>query len=165
MSFLNEDFPHLSGMQYAKDVDFGIRKSEYYGAKLVPALLSKYLDDTKIEGSRNWSKISGRLTAIINLQTTLEHEFVIVSFNRTKVRGYCQIEAQFAIKNITSGDVFFVFLDERRGRYYCKSAFRKEFTDYIENQSAMTVLQKIKVVDGVQNILFTRSGYQPNDQQ
>lgn len=159
LSFLDEDFSHLSGMQYAKDIDFGIRKSEYYGENLIPALLNKRMDDTKIELSRNWNRISGRLTAIINLQKTLDGEFIIVSFNKLKVRGYSQIDAKFAIKSMISGDVYFVFLDERSRRYYCKSAFRKENTDYSENQSVMTLLQKTKIVDDVITVLYTRDGY------
>ena len=128
-SFIDEDFPHLAGMQYARDVDFGIREAEYYGARLIPALLNKRIDDSKIEESRNWIKISGRLTAIINLQNTLDNEFCIVSFNKMKVRTFCQIEAKFLIKSMVSEDIYFLFLDERSGRYYCKSAFCKEFTD------------------------------------
>lgn len=159
LSFLDEDFSHLAGMQYAKDIDFGIRKAEYYGESLIPALLNKRMDDTKIELSRNWNRISGRLTAIINLQKTLDGEFIIVSFNKLKVRGYSQIDAKFAIKSMISGDVYFVFLDERSGRYYCKSAFRKENTDYSENQSVMTLLQKTKIVDDVKTVLYTRDGY------
>ena len=42
------DFPHLSGMQYAQDADFGIRASQYYGAKLVPALLHGKMDGSRI---------------------------------------------------------------------------------------------------------------------
>lgn len=161
LSFLNEDFPHLAGMQYAKDVDFGIRQAEYYGERLVPALLSNYMDDSKIETSRNWERISSRLTAIVNLQHTLDNEFIVVLFSKAKVRGFCQIDAKFAIKNTVSGEVFFIFLDEKSGRYYCKSAFKKEFIDYAENQSAMTVLQKIKIVGSNSAILFTRPGYNP----
>ncbi len=161
LSFLNEDFPRLAGMQYAKDVDFGLRQAEYYGEKLVPALLSKYMDDSKIETSRNWERISGRLTAIANLQNTLDNEFIVVSFSKEKVKGFCRIDAKFAIKNTVSGDVFFVFLDEESGRYYCKSAFKKEFIDYAENQSSMTILQKIKIVGEKSTVLFTRPGYDP----
>lgn len=161
LSFLNEDFPHLAGMQYAKDVDFGIRQAEYYGERLVPALLSNYMDDSKIETSRNWERISSRLTAIVNLQHTLDNEFIVVLFSKAKVRGFCQIDAKFAIKNTVSGEVFFIFLDEKSGRYYCKSAFKKELIDYAENQSAMTVLQKIKIVGSNSAILFTRPGYNP----
>lgn len=161
LSFLDEDFPHLAGMQYAADVDFAIRKAEYYGEKLMPALLTGRMDDTKIETSRNWNKISGRLKAIINLQSTLDGEFIIVSFSKEKVRGYSQIDAKFAIKSSVSNDIYFVFLDERSGRYYCKSAFKKESVDYVENQSAMTLLQKIKVVNEIPNILYARDGYCP----
>lgn len=159
--FCDEDFPHLVGMQYAKDVDFGIRKFEYYGEKLISALLTKRLDDARIESSRNWDRISGRLTAIINLQNTFDNEFKIFAFNRGKVRGYSQIDAEFLIKSTISDDIYFVFLDKRSGRYYCKSAFGKEPIDYAENQSGMTLLQKIKVVDGAVNILFTKDGYVP----
>ncbi len=45
--FTDEKFFHLSGMQYAADVDFGIRKAEYTGAKLIPALLNKRINDEK----------------------------------------------------------------------------------------------------------------------
>ncbi len=163
LSFLAEDFPHLAGMQYARDVDFGIRPAEYYGAKLVPALLSGKMKDHRIETSRNWDKISGRLTAIIYLQNTLDGNFVIVSFDKAKVKGYSQIDAEFAIRSTISDDIYFVFLDKRSGRYYCKSAFRKDITDYAENQSPMTILQKIKIVDDQSSILFCREGYQPDD--
>ncbi|MCD8098960.1 MAG: PBECR4 domain-containing protein [Oscillospiraceae bacterium] len=159
LSFLNADFPHLAGMQYAKDVDFGLRRAEYYGERLVSTLLDKRLDDSKIEESRNWGKISGRLTAIINLQNTLDNDFTVVSFNKSKVRGFCRIDAKYVIKSTVSDDMFFIFLDEQSGRYYCKSAFKKEYIDYTENQSVMTVLQKVKVVDGAVTVLFTRSGY------
>lgn len=63
--------------------------------------------------------------------------------------------------NTVSSEVFFIFLDKKSGRYYCKSAFKKEFIDYVENQSIMAVLQKTKIVGGSPAILFTRSGYNP----
>ena len=98
------------------------------GLLLDAASLAKRMDDTKIEASRNWGRISGRLTTIINLQNTLDNDFIIVSFDRSKVKGYCQIDARFVLKSTISDDMYFVFLDERSGRYYCKSAFRKEET-------------------------------------
>lgn len=161
LSFLDEDFPHLAGMQYAKDVDFGIGRAEFYGERLVPVLLSSYMDDHRIEKSRNWDRISGRLTAIVNLQKTLDNPFIVVSFNKQKVRGHSRIDAKFAIKSTISDEIFFVFLDETSGRYYCKSAFKKEQTDYIENQSQMTVLQKTKIVNGKSFVLSRHPRYAP----
>ena len=161
LSFYDEDFPHLAGMQYSKDVDFGIREAEYYGELLIPALLNGRIDDSKIEQSRNWQRISGRLSAIVNLQTILDNEFKIVLFNNNKVRGYSQLEAKFAIKGENSDDVFFVFLDKKTDRYYCKSAFKKEIIDYMENQPPLTLLQKIKITDDVFEILFIKPNYKP----
>ena len=159
LSFCNEDFPHLAGMQYSNDVDFGINKAEYYGELLVPALLKGYIDDSKIEKSRNWQKIQGRLSAIIKLQTILDSDFKIVAFNRYKVRGYSEIEAKFVITDKNSEDVFFVFLDKKTDRYYCKSAFKKELTDYTGNQTSMHILRKVKIIDNIEKVLFTHPNY------
>lgn len=161
LTFLTEDFPHLAGMQYAKDVDFGIRPAEYYGELLIPVLLSGGMDDTKMEKSRNWERISGRLNAIAHLQETLDGGFIIASFDKEKVRGYSQLNARYVIKSLISNALYFVFLDERSGRYYCKSAFRKENVDYVENQAVMTILQKTKIKSGEVNILYTKPGYIP----
>lgn len=158
--FLTEDFPHLAGMQYANDVDFGIRRTEYYGDRLIPALLNKQIDDSKIEKSRNWEQIAGRLNAITNLHNILDGEFSIYSFDKKKVRGYCQIDAKFIIKSKVSEKIYFVFFDEKSGYYYCKSAFQEENKNYVENQSSMTLLRKIKIENNISKILFLKQGYQ-----
>ena len=49
LSFERYDFPHLVGMQYANDVDFKINPAEYYGEKLITAILSGRLDPKRIE--------------------------------------------------------------------------------------------------------------------
>ncbi len=157
ITFLDEDFPHLVGMQYAKDVDFGMRSAEYYGDRLVPILLTQRMDDTRIQKSRNWNRISGRLNAIINLQNTLDSDFVIAAFDKKKVKGYSQIDALYVIKSVISDDLYFIFLDERSGRYYCKSAFKKEFTDYVQNQPVMLLLRKSKIINGVEKVLYSKS--------
>ena len=45
LSFERYDFPHLVGMQYANDVDFKINSAEYYGEKLITAILSGHGGD------------------------------------------------------------------------------------------------------------------------
>ena len=153
------DFPHLSGMQYAQDADFGIRASQYYGAKLVPALLHGKMDGSRIESSRNWGKIKGRLDAIIGLKETLEGNFQIAFFNPRKVRANSRIDADFIIKNEESGETFFVFIDEEHGRHYCKSAFAKDNVDYMENQSMLTVLKKEKTENGKTTELYRHPNF------
>lgn len=161
LSFLREDFPHIVGMHYATDVDFGIRANEYYGYKLIPAILDKRLDDRRIERSRDWSRISGRLTAIINLEATLDNEFDIASFDYKKAVGYCKIKADYIIRDGISDDIYFVFLKSREEEYFCISAFKKESRDYFLNQQKMTVLYKAKTIDSVKTELFKHQRYDP----
>lgn len=159
MSFNNEDFPHLAGMQYAKDVDFGLNKAEYYGELLVPAILNRALESKKIEQSRNWNKISGRLKAIINLQNTFDGDFQLYRFNKNKVRGYSEIQAKYVIKSVITDEIYFVFFDKEENRFYCKSAFRKEITDYGENQTRLIMLKKLKVIDDSPLLLYKKDSY------
>lgn len=147
LEFDNADFPHLAGMQYAQNVDFGLHISEYYGDKLVPALLSGKMDGGKIEKSRSWEKIKGRLHAIISLQQTLESDFSIALFDPAKSNS--KINALYVIKNNISGETYFVFIDKDNGhRHYCKSAFAQNCIDYTKNQSLLTRLKIDKVYDG-----------------
>lgn len=160
LSFSEGDFAHLSGMHYAKDIDLGLRRSEYYGERLLGAVLDGRIDDQRIEKSRRWNDtIRGRLTTVTKLQEILDNPFKIVSFDKRKVRGYCVIDARFAIKSEITGEICFVFLDEATGRYYCRSAFSDSVKDYTENQSVMTVLRKVKTVGEASEVLYSKPGY------
>ena len=159
LSFDAGDLPHLAGMQYAKDVDFGLRPAEYYGANLVGALLSGKLDEKRILGARSWSRIVGRLKANISLQKTLSGSFIITMFNPNKVRNSCRIEAEYVIKNTVSGETFFVFLDKESSRYYCKSAFQSEYTDYTRFQTPLTVLHVVKRTPAGDEQLYRHPNY------
>lgn len=154
------DFPHLAGMQYAQDADFGLRPSEYYGEKLVPALLSGKMDASRIEKSRNWEKIKGRLNAIIGLQQTLDSDFSIALFDPSRVHTNSKIDADYVIKNLDSGETYFVFIDEDKAhRHYCKSAFTKTNIDYMKNQPLLTVLKKEKIENGSSRVLYQHPNF------
>jgi hypothetical protein len=159
LSFAPADFPHMAGMQYAKDVSFGLRPAQYYGDQLIPMLLSRKMNDLLIMKSRSWNKIEGRLKAIVNLKNTLEGEFVIAQFFPERVHGFCSIQAEYVIKNTVSQEVFFVFLDQESGRYYCKSAFQSDDLDYTENQPILTVLEVTKSVSGAKILLRRHPSY------
>lgn len=159
LSFEAADLPHLVGMQYARDVDFGLRPAEYYGANLLDAVLNGRLNESFICNAREWPRIEGRLNAIINMRNTLSGDFEIARFNPKKVHGSCNINAEYVIKNQRSGQIFFVFLDSERGRYYCKSAFRNEYIDYMRFQTRMTVLSVTNHDSSGSEPLYRRAGF------
>lgn len=99
LCFDKVDFYHLSGMHYAIDVDFKIRKSEYYGDKLLDVVLSKKIDDKAIEKSEKWKMIEGRLKGILNLRNLIDSEFQIYKYSSKKLSFHSSIEATYLIFN------------------------------------------------------------------
>ena len=97
----------------------------------------------------------------INLETTLDNEFDIASFDYKKAVGYCKIKADYIIRDRISDDIYFVFLKSREEEYFCISAFKKESRDYFLNQQKMTVLYKAKTIDSVKIELFKHQRYDP----
>lgn len=162
MTFRPEDFDHLSGMQYANDIDFGLHRNQYRGDKLIPALLSAKLDDKLIEKSQSWDKISERLSAIIHLDEILDSDFVIYKFDRFKLLFHSDIKAAYCIYSETHKNGVFLFLDEEQRCYYCKSVFEKDCNDYRTNQTRWTVLKKEKTTElGTTTIFVHKSFVEP----
>lgn len=159
LTFEPEDLPHLAGMQYAKDVDWGLRRAEYYGANLISSVLSGKLDELRICNARAWLRIEGRLKAIVGLQDTLSGDFIIAKFNPKKVSGACNISADYIIKNTVSGEIFFVFLAQEKNRYFCKSAFKSDCTDYMRFQTTMKVLEVVKQDSVGTHVLFRHPNF------
>ena len=160
LSFLPGYFPHLCGMHYAKDVDFGRNSDEYYGEKLIPALLNNLIDGSLIEKSQNYkSKIEGRLKAIKAIENTLDNDFNIAKFNPKLLPVFSKITADYVIKNVATGEEFFVFLDDCPSGAYCKSAFEFKSVDYLMNQPRLTVLKKVKTVNGQITLNYVHPHY------
>lgn len=162
ISFDPMDFDHLSGIHYASDIDFGLHRREYRGKKLIPALLSKKLDDTRIEKSIHWDKISERLCAILNMTKILESDFSIYQFNPRKVNFHSKISAAYLIYCNETQDGIFLFLDEDQNRFYCKSVFNKDTSDYRINQTRWTVLKKEKIENGSTCTLYRNPAFKEN---
>lgn len=162
ITFRPEDFDHLSGMQYANDVDFGLHRNQYRGDKLVPALLSGKLDDALIEKSQSWYKISERLSAIIHLDDILDSEFSIYKFDRFKLPFHSDIRAAYCIYSETHKNGVFLFLDEENRCCYCKSVFEKDCHDYRTNQTRWTVLKKERTTErGTETVYLHKSFVEP----
>lgn len=162
ITFRPEDFDHLSGMQYANDVDFSLHRNQYRGDKLVPALLSGKLDDALIEKSQSWYKISERLSAIIHLDDILDSEFSIYKFDRFKLPFHSDIRAAYCIYSETHKNGVFLFLDEENRCCYCKSVFEKDFHDYRTNQTRWTVLKKERTTErGTETVYLHKSFVEP----
>ena len=159
LTFQMEDFDHLSGIQYAKDIDFRLPRKKYRGDQLIPALLNNKIAANQIEKSEKWGDIKTRLQAIICLQKLLDTDFDIYEFNPNKLRFHTSIKAAYCIYSKELDCGIFLFIDKTSGRFYCKSIFQKDGRNFTENQTAWTVLKKDRCQNGMQVNLFTKDTY------
>ncbi len=159
IAFRPIDFHHLSGIHYAKDIEFGLYWKEYQGEKLIQVLTSQKMDSTLIEKSANWDKISERLSAIIRINEILESDFSIYRFHPRRLPFHSTIKAAYFLYREQNQDGIFLFVDQEEDCYYCKSIFQKNANDYRSNQTRWTVLKKTKRVAGTETPLFTHPSY------
>lgn len=166
LTFCSEDFPHIAGMQYTTDIDFGLNRAEVRSSKLIFKILRGEIDDSQIEKSTEWAcKLRGRLEGIICLEQALDTDFEIYRFDPKRVPHGSRIDAKYVIKNIHTGSTFFVFVDEAANRWFCKSIFQLNVADYTTNQTRLTVLKKEKRKNGAILFSYTHPHYKPTHVQ
>lgn len=159
--FEKVDFYHLSGMHYAKDVDFKIPFKKMYGEKLIDLIASNKINACDIEKSKNWERIKGRLESIITLKKILESNFLIYRFAPNKLGFNSEILAKYLIHSPDLNLSLFLFLDDAGERFYCKSIFTEQNRDYTQNQTQYKVLRKTKIEDSTETELFRSPSYKP----
>ncbi len=162
LNFLPEHFYHLAGFQYANDIDFGVRPSELRKITLPQKIMDGTIDGSLIEKSVNWeNSIRSRLLGITQLEAGLDSDFRICRYYQNHVRGGTRIPAEFVVKSAKTDIVFFVFLDQDTGNYFCRSIFAEGIMDYIAGQPSLTVLKKEKLVSGNTEYIYEHPGYKP----
>ena len=147
LTFSPEDFPHLAGFHYLKDLAL----PRYSPRKMVDMILSgKITHETVRKGAQYREQVEPRLMALVRLKEILEQDFDLFSYVPrfypfvTKIKADYLISSQgeltafvFIIKESPSGDAVCDFL--------CCSAFEKGDRDYRTNQRSRTLLKKERV--------------------
>lgn len=164
--FRTMDFDHLSGIHYIEDVDFGMHRREYRGKNFLPSVLSGKLDDTLVEKSGKWNKISERLFLITEIEEILDSDFSVYKFSPKKLSFHSKIEATYLFFSPIHEKAVFVFVDSDNDCFYCKSLFPQDTKDYDyrTNQSPWAVLKKVKKIGDMETELFIRPTYRKTEE-
>ena len=141
LSFGAEHFFHMSGIHYVDDIDFGISLKK---PRFLFDVLSRKINPEIVEKSSSWDDIKGRLDAIIRLEDVLDSDFEIYLFNARYLPFYSALNARYMIRNVHTGEVVFLFVDEQADSFYCKSIFTMTDRDYSAGQRKIRLLQKRK---------------------
>lgn len=159
LTFQLEDFDHISGIQHANDIDFKLPRRKYRGKQLIPALFEGKITENSLERSSNWNIIEPRLQAVVQLQEILESDFVIYEFDPHKLSFHTSLKAAYCIFSESCQCGIFLFVDFENDRVYCKSIFRKDQRNFLENQTRWTILRKSVCQNGNRKDLFVHKSY------
>lgn len=153
LSFSVQDFPHLAGFQYLKDIQL----PKFNPPKAVEMILSgKIKYDTVQKSSQFDNLVKPRLLALVRLKDTLENDFGLYSFMPRYYPFTTTIKADYLISTLT-GPIDFVFIirsgavessgtqEMTIGDFMCCSAFEMDVRDYRCNQRPRTILRKERI--------------------
>ena len=159
LSFYSEDFPHLAGFQYLKDLTL----PRFTPAKTVSKVLDGTITQEQIEKGLQYEEmVRPRLLALVSLEEMLDKEFTLYSYMPRFYPFVTSIRADYLIASHI-GDISFIFLIREGERSLvsdciCCSTFVKDERDYEQNQRPYTLLKKAKtkLSDGKTDLLFLK---------
>lgn len=147
LTFSMEDFHHLAGFQYLKDLTL----PRYNQNKIVDRILDQSITyEQIIKGIRYDEMVKPRLEALIRLEDILENEFSLFSYMPQMYPFTTTIKADYLISSQLDL-ISFVFIlqttpdSEVKCDYLCCSAFTKGERNYQTNQRSRVILKKERI--------------------
>ncbi len=160
LTFSPEDFPHLAGFQYLRDLPL----PRYYSHKIVNQILNHKLTfEQIIKGEKYEDFVKPRLEALAQLKNIIEKDFSLYSYMPQMYPFVTTIKADYLISS-NDIDKKFIFIikndsdDNVKNAYLCCSAFVEDKRDYESNQRIRTILRKerIHISSQERTILYDR---------
>lgn len=147
LTFSNEDYPHLAGFQYMKDISL----PNYSSAKIADRILEGKITFEQIQKATQYEEmIKPRLEALIHLKHSLDHDFNLYSFMPRMYPFIPNIKADYLIAShlVIDSYVFIIHTTPKgdaKCDFLCCSAFAKGDRDYETNQRKRALLKKERI--------------------
>lgn len=164
--FSPEDFPHLAGFQYLKDISL----PRFSPEKTVSRILDGTIKIKQIQKAAGYKDlIVPRLETLVQIKDALDNDFILFSYMPDMYPFYTQIKADYLI-SYHSDVTNFIFLVRSNSSgtakfdYLCCSAFKRGDRDYETNQRSRALLKKerIHVSTNTSTILLDKLSTQNN---
>lgn len=159
LTFSSEDFPHLAGFQYLKDLTL----PRYSPRKTVDMILSGKITDDQVKKGQQYSeKVKPRLKALVRLKERLDQEFELFSYRPMFYPFFTKIKADYLISSKIEPDAFVFIIkgasNATVSEFLCCSAFEKGDRDYCTNQRQCAILRKdrVHIETGNTEVLYNR---------
>lgn len=160
LTFSLEDYPHLAGFQYMKDISL----PNYSSAKIADRILEgKILFEKVQEAAQYEDMIKPRLDALVHLKDSLDNEFKLFSYMPRMYPFITGIKADYLISSHFNVDnfIFIIKANSQSGLkcdFLCCSIFEKGECNYEANQRPRTLMKKerIHILSNTTDILLDR---------
>lgn len=160
LTFSYEDYPHLAGFQYLKDISL----PNYTSAKIVDRILEERISLEEIQRATQYEEmVKPRLEALIHLKNSLDNEFNLYSFMPRMYPFFTNIKADYLIaSHILIDSYVFIIRTTPNGDakcdFLCCSAFAKGERDYEKNQRkrALLKIERIHIPSNTTTILLDK---------
>ena len=147
LTFSLEDYPHLAGFQYMKDISL----PNYTSAKIVDRILEGKILFEKVQKASLYEEmIKPRLEALVHLKNSLDNEFTLYSYMPRMYPFITNIKADYLIASHINIDSFIFIIrstpqGEAKCDFLCCSIFEEGDRDYEANQRSRALLKKERV--------------------
>lgn len=157
LTFSFEDYPHLAGFQYLKDISL----PNFTSAKIVDRILEGKLSFEQIKKAQLYEEmVRSRLEALIHLKVSLDNEFSLYSFQPKMYSFVTTIKADYLISSHSTIHSFIFIIQATKDStakcdFLCCSAFEQGNRNYECNQKRFTLLRKERIhIPDNKSILF-----------
>lgn len=147
LTFSLEDYPHLAGFQYMKDISL----PNYTSAKIVDRILEGKIPFEKVQKAAQYEEmIRPRLEALVHLKNSLDNEFTLYSYMPRMYPFITNIKADYLIASHINIDSFIFIIrstpqGEAKCDFLCCSIFEEGDRDYEANQRSRALLKKERI--------------------
>ena len=147
LTFSNEDYPHLAGFQYMKDISL----PNYSSAKIADRILEGKITFEQLQKAAQYEEmIKPRLEALVHLKNSLDNDFNLYSFMSRMYPFITNIKADYLITShlVIDSYVFIIHTTPKgdaKCDFLCCSAFAKGDRDYETNQRKRALLKKERI--------------------
>ena len=164
LSFSYEDYPHLAGFQYLKDIAL----PNYTSIQIINRIIENKITFEQIQKSARYEEmVKPRLKVLISLKDSLDNDFILYSFMPQMYPFIVNIKANYLIASHNDIDSYiFIIRTSLDGNakcdFLCCSAFTKGERNYETNQKKRSLLKKerIHIPSNTSTILMDKLTFQ-----
>lgn len=141
LEFRKQDFYHLAGLQYLKDIPQLKKNREVIFDEIINELLTEKI----LEKSCFFSKIEERIEGLSEIEKILDSNETVFRFFKTK-SNFSRIDAEYFLETKLNNKTNYIFIDRNEiDKMFCRSFFFNETNEYKTNQIRMFLLKKEKI--------------------